>query len=118
MAIEIKHTPQPWKHDHGMIMGPEQREDRPKTGDVFRLADVRGWGHLQYLPGDKGEEMQDANGRLIAAAPEMFEALKGLLSFFDDMPENGPESEFHPHNAIRASKAILARVDGKPVPKR
>lgn len=41
------------------------------------IADVRGWGHIQYLP--NGAEVQDANGRLIAAAPELLEALQYLM---------------------------------------
>ena len=37
------------------------------------VAMIRGWGHLQYR--DDGEAVQDANAHLIAAAPEIHEAL-------------------------------------------
>lgn len=44
------------------------------TPSEYRVADIRGWGHLQYkgdVRGDeKAEAMQDANGEFIARAPQ------------------------------------------------
>lgn len=62
-----KHTPGPWWADveHGHIFAGE--------GQDRRIADVRGWGWLQHQPNP--EQTQDANARLIAAAPDMAAAL-------------------------------------------
>jgi len=45
---------------------------RGDTGE-FMVADIRGWGHLQYLP--DGDKIQDANGKLMAAAPDLLKEL-------------------------------------------
>lgn len=59
-------TPGPWEFNEGMI---------EFEGDALHaIAMVRGWGWLQKLP--NGYEIQCANGKLIAAAPELFEAVE------------------------------------------
>lgn len=72
----FKHTPKPWKYDEfgGMIWSTV-----PTIGGAaqvpanFRIADVRGWGHLQYNA--DGKEVQEANGRLMTAAPVLLDEL-------------------------------------------
>ena len=62
-----QHTPGPWSY--------ENEEQSVYVGDQIEgqwIAQVRGWGWLQKLK--NGEAVQDANGRLIAAAPELLEA--------------------------------------------
>jgi hypothetical protein len=44
--------------------------------------------------------------RMSKAAPELVEALRGLLPFAEDMTESGCE-------AIAAARALLARIDGE-----
>lgn len=84
------HTPGPWSYD-------------PKSGwistnaccarGLMHVADVRGWGHLtggghgaHGMAHEAAREIQDANARLIAAAPDLLVALQdayeaeGLLS--------------------------------------
>lgn len=65
---QTKHTPGPWKYekDAQWIMAKSMRN--PDGDDWFQVADIRGWGHLQYV--SNGEAIQDANGELIASAPE------------------------------------------------
>lgn len=71
------------------------------------IADVRGWGHLIgvgacNLSSADAAEIQDANGRLLAGAREMYDLLGPLVSC-----ANVPV-------AIRDGiRALLARIDGK-----
>ena len=41
----------------------------------FMIAQIRGWGHLQYLGEDKGFEIQKANARRICQTNNNFDAL-------------------------------------------
>lgn len=46
----------------------------------MKICDIRGWGHLTgsgalHLPEAEAIAIQEANGRLIAAAPELLDAL-------------------------------------------
>lgn len=50
----------------------------------MKICDLRGWGHLtgiggMNLPEDKAAEIQDANARLIAAAPDLLAACETAL---------------------------------------
>ncbi len=60
-----KHTPGPWKTTHSEVNG-------------YRVSDSTGWGVAVVLK-DTNDE---ANARLIAAAPDMLEALRELLGDF------------------------------------
>ena len=66
---ESKHTPGPWKTRMGIIWGHCLGGCNMKDDD-FMVAMVRGWGHLQYLGENEAQVIQDANARLIAAAPQ------------------------------------------------
>ena len=67
---EPKFTPGPWhSDDYGYIWSGER-------SDAHLIAEVRGWGWIQYLPNP--EQIQDANRDLIAAAPELYEALESF----------------------------------------
>ena len=70
------HTPGPWSY--------ENEGQTVYVGDQIEgqwIAQVRGWGWLQKLK--NGEAVQDANGRLIAAAPELLEALQNIIDSVD-----------------------------------
>lgn len=97
MAIEIQHTPGPWKHDHGHIFGVDKRPDRSRP-EEYRIADVRGWGHLSYHGEKKAIEIQEGNARLIAAAPDLFDVVVALL--IDPIDEA----------ARKRANALVARV--------
>ncbi len=89
-----KHTQGPWTVDasgHACIVW---------AGEM-RLCDLRGWGHLTgigalHLPPEEAAAIQDANARLIAAAPELLEACRALLEA--------------PHEEMAALDAIKAAV--------
>lgn len=72
-----KHTPGPWNYSEMIqnVVGRSIGGCNLEESD-FLIADIRGWGHLQYLP--NGAEIQDANGRLIAASPDLYAVLKEL----------------------------------------
>lgn len=74
--MSAKHTPGPWYADE---------RGRIRCAGGGEIADIRGWGWMQYKP--NGEEMQDANMRLIAAAPELLDALQDLMFFDNGKPE-------------------------------
>lgn len=78
---ETKFTPGPWRYEQ-----EGQKIWAKSVGGVrmeeanHMIADIRGWGHLQYL--SNGEKVQDANGFLIAAAPDMYKELEEALNVF------------------------------------
>jgi len=78
-----KHTQGPWKYEklvqkvYGRSVGGCSMQESDHM-----IADIRGWGHLSYLP--DGAEIQDANGRLIAAAPDLLKVLQSLLPTLED----------------------------------
>ena len=76
-----EHTPGPWKVSNtcGMIFGRSVGGCNMEESD-FMVAQVRGWGHLQYLGEEKAIAIQEANARLIAAAPETKNSHDDLLA--------------------------------------
>jgi len=65
-----KHTPGPWKLSHTRIQG-------------FRVSDSTGWGVAVVLK-DTNDE---ANARLIAAAPQMKAALQEITKILPTLKE-------------------------------
>ena len=107
----MKHTPAPWKVDDfcgTIIWADNAYEDAP-----FHVADIRGWGTLQKLfKEDEAIEIQNANARLIAAAPEMYDIITNLLigiEFVEDLNPNiliRVNSDF-----VKSAKELLSRID-------
>lgn len=89
-----QHTAGPWTHEgHGDITGIENDPARGCVGKVD-VCSV----YLRTVPG-----RHDANARLIAAAPELLEALQGLVAVLDRQLHS-------PHAAARASPLGRARA--------
>lgn len=81
----VVHTPGPWECE---------RSQGWVTADKGQMsvAEIRGWGYLSSRNDSKTASLiQDANARLIAAAPELIEAIKRIQHFITgacDMPIN------------------------------
>jgi hypothetical protein len=115
-AEQAKHTPGPWSVDPRSLHVSAEDEK-----GYMRIADVRGWGHLTgkgiggwAYSDDMAIGIQEANARLIAAAPEMYEALKAIgarsvVDVYDDEAELRRQL-FH-INSI--ANAALAKAEGR-----
>lgn len=62
------HSPGPWTFDH----------DWRRLPTIFGADQKTKIAVVEKLHGDQRTPAQEANARLIAAAPELYEALKGL----------------------------------------
>jgi hypothetical protein len=95
-----KHTPGPWKAQlrEGYVgqWEVEGQYEVIATGETALVADVASY-----------TECDDANARLIAAAPELLEALMGLRLYVDPLM-GGEEVD----NARRAANAAIAKATG------
>lgn len=98
---ESKHTSEPWSF----------KEDISVSGEWFGcgVCDETGWEFL-WLEGDPEADTRKA--RLIAAAPEMYEALCGLANALEIT--QGPRGvlELVPQ-ALESARAALAKAEGR-----
>ncbi len=99
-----KHTPGPWKIDGG----------RNKENDCFIWEDI---GTATEFPGHAIAKVcgwwpnVQANGRLIAAAPEMLDLLKSAVVYMEGCTlEYGGEDGL---KLLERSHAILDKVEGE-----
>lgn len=102
----LQHTPGPWT-----VTDTGRRVDGP-FGTAFGegtqpIADVR-------VPNDS-KNQRLANAKLIAAAPEMLDALKTIAGILDHQFTNGvdDDSERRLMEAHDAMKEVIAKVDGR-----
>lgn len=93
-----KHTPGPWVHrirlDEGGNIG---------TKDGYAICDMA----YHYSSLDRGE--LDANARLIAAAPELLEALQAIAKFIPNTSsEEGGAAKYSEN--VRAADKVRAAI--------
>jgi hypothetical protein len=74
----------PWKYENlGQTVFGHSPGGCNKTPSDYMVANIRGWGHLQYMGetrGDaKAQAMQDANGEFIGRAPEDVDYLLDVI---------------------------------------
>jgi hypothetical protein len=70
--------------------------------------------HDEAAP-DKGFEIRKAKALLMAASPELLDALK-LMRDAWDMPDNTAKQRAQRGKAWRAMRAAMAKAEGKPEP--
>ncbi len=90
---EAKHTPGPWTFSKNDELGDTrfyvaQQEGAPYTPHYSDVATL-----IAETVSSERRSIQEANARLIAAAPELLEALRGLLDRVVqmDLPLSDPE---------------------------
>ena len=88
---EQKHTPGPWRANSSWIESPQM---------ALRVA-VIDWPKRGRAP--KSENEAKANARLIAAAPEMYEALNALLEQYG----------VHSNHAIKMAIDAKTKAEGR-----
>jgi hypothetical protein len=102
MEIEMtSHTPGPWIVENGLQVW----RDGPSAARSPRICTLRNAADpVDQLPADQ----MAANARLIAAAPDMCEALKTLL--FNCRHGNGLEAQYQ---ALDKAESALAKAEGR-----
>lgn len=99
----MSHTPGPWFFD------PEVEPEDPKKARL-EIVDESFNGVIATVTNSEDEISEDyANGRLLAAAPELLEALKGLLNECD-LGEATDETQL----LIDVAKAAISKATGVP----
>ena len=100
-----KHTPGPWKFE---ILWAGFSAIRGRDGQlIFGVA-----------AGDNSERRPkleiEANARLIAAAPDLLEALRQMLAAFQcDMDSYADDPDAWQHEVWEAARAAIAKAKGK-----
>ena len=105
-----KHTPGPWQHSVRLSASENHRGFSIWTADGWALADVQ--------PADEDGTEGEANARLIAAAPDLLEALKRMASIIDKMGDM-PDGFIHPspwqtlkcEEALEQARAAIAKAE-------
>uniref|UniRef100_A0A6M3LAA8 Uncharacterized protein n=1 Tax=viral metagenome TaxID=1070528 RepID=A0A6M3LAA8_9ZZZZ len=115
---ETKHTPGPWKECNGLIFGCSVGGFLMEKTE-FMIAEVRGWGHLQYLGENEAVSIQEANARLIAAAPDLLKVCEFLAEVFpEDSIESMDAADFKDRagktmKAAEMAKTAITKAEGK-----
>ena len=98
----IKHTKGPWEMDAGLnIHGPDNR-----------LVANCG-GRSQNFDTEKCEAENKANAHLIAAAPELLEALEMMVRQFGPHPREDTEGWREEYEACDSARAAIAKAKGE-----
>ncbi len=90
----VKHTDGPWKHE--------------KSTKTIRSAKKNYW--IATMNSWDGAVDNDANARLIAAAPDLLEALKIVLVQYGEYQDGQGAAKFH---AVNIARDAIAKAEGK-----
>lgn len=99
---ETKHTPGPWIEHSGMVWkdGPNVWPKGESVGIPIACMDRESGNGT--MPTER-----DANARLIAAAPDLLEALGSMIHRFDHLALDSGKRE-----AVKAGLAAIAKAKG------
>jgi len=102
-----KHTPGPWKahfEEAYYVTGPD-------LGRVAMMMNLKG---AYGLGGRRSGNESAANCRLIAAAPELLEALKEITADYADRFDlDSPSTNPGIKSSIRQARAAIAKAEGQ-----
>ena len=102
MNNKAQFTPGPWSLCNWMV------GNNTPTGEVT-ICGPEGDEHICTMDGNEDNQ---ANGNLIAAAPAMYEALQALLALIgdEDLPDNG---ELSGASICDFARSALAQAEGR-----
>ena len=106
--MSTQHTPGPW-----IGAGPSFGDQFPRYTTEITTEDERyGDGHIQIceLPFHHHDEENEANARLIAAAPDLLEAAKTIMENLDGM-EGEVTAGYH-ESIIAPLRDAIAKATG------
>ncbi len=105
-----KHTPGPWHTGEGV---PYSQTVQMKVCGWDRRPDATGHDYFACGPRVRTEEQAKADARLIAAAPELLEALKRLLEHAEwvGTPRGYSWDDFK--DVIDPARAAIAKAEGR-----
>lgn len=101
-STTAKRTPAPWRVTYG------GRNLAPECQNIFVDHSTGMYSDPVANCYTRTPE-SEANARLIAAAPEMLDALRGLL---DAMDREDDAASWRNHEVETKARALLARIDG------
>jgi hypothetical protein len=104
MSEQPKHTPGPWVPEFGESYRVRAKQD---GGQVAIMMNLKGQHGL--ISRRTGAEVA-ANARLIAAAPDLLEALKTCVAFIEDAHIIEAQWGWEP---VKAAKAAIAKAEGR-----
>ncbi len=96
-----KHTPGPWSLRGSTIRGPHLKDPEGRTRIVAKAI----WDKGTYI------DETEANARLIAAAPELVEALEDLVCLAERAMRES-DGEWMVDEELRDARAAIAKVRG------
>lgn len=101
----FKGTPGPWVADKtSRAVGPISRDDDQSYGILIPVA---------WVEFDTEVEIQASNQTLIAAAPELLEALKELISGYEDREKSGMFDMLVHGDLIEKANAAIKKALGE-----
>ena len=102
---EFKGTPGPWIADKtSRAVGPVSHDDDQSYGILIPVA---------WVEFDQDVGIQESNQRLIAAAPELLEALKELISGYEDREKSGMFDMLVHGDLIEKANAAINKALGE-----